>query len=289
MYGFLLRPRWLAFHLVVAGAIVLMINLGLWQLNRLDERQAFNQTVIERTEQTPVPISEFLAGEYDPETDEWTPVSLSGTYLPGQIVQFNVSQGGRAGENILTPLALTPDAGVEGDVLVIVNRGFIPLGPGNAPPPPSTEVEIVGVVRASQERGRGGLTDAEVEQLNEVRRINLEVIGEQFDGGVAPFYVQLFSSEPPVAIGDPEPVQRPELSNGPHLSYAIQWFIFALCVAIGWVLAVRRSVRNRQPATVATSEPSQGSGGEQQHGGGSSHEAESADGAEEPIDSPVTP
>jgi len=245
MYGFLLRPRWLAFHLVVVGAIILMINLGFWQLGRLDERQEFNRTVVERTEQTPVPIAELLAAPFDADTDEWTPVALSGTYLPDQIVQFNVSQGGRAGENVLTPLVLAPG---DGDALVIVNRGFIPLGLDEPPSPPATEVDIVGVVRASQERGRGGLTDAEVEELTEVRRINLEVIAEQFDGEVAPFYVQLFSSEPPVTIGDPEPVQRPELSNGPHLSYAIQWFIFALCVAIGWTLAVRRSVRARHRA-----------------------------------------
>ena len=48
MYGFLVRPRWIAFHLLVAGAIVLMVSLGFWQLRRLDERQAFNDTVAVR-------------------------------------------------------------------------------------------------------------------------------------------------------------------------------------------------------------------------------------------------
>ena len=243
MYGFLLRPRWLAFHVIVLAAVVLMISFGFWQLRRLDSRQEFNQTIIERTEEIPVPVTELLASGYDPDTDEWTPITASGTYRSDQFVQFNVSQGGRAGENVLTPLAISGS-----DLVVIVNRGFIPLRPDDAPEPPIAGVEIVGVVRATQERDRGGLTDAAVNNLTEVRRINIDVIAEQIDGEVAPFYVQLVSSEPPVSVGDPEPVQRPELSNGPHLSYAIQWFIFALCVVAGWSLAIRRSVRTRRRA-----------------------------------------
>ena len=42
MYRFLLRPKWIGFHLLVVAAIVTMVNLGFWQLRRLDERQAFN-------------------------------------------------------------------------------------------------------------------------------------------------------------------------------------------------------------------------------------------------------
>ena len=45
MYRFLLRPRWIAFTLVVATAIAVMINLGFWQLRRLDERREFNDAV----------------------------------------------------------------------------------------------------------------------------------------------------------------------------------------------------------------------------------------------------
>jgi cytochrome oxidase assembly protein ShyY1 len=40
-------------------------------------------------------------------------------------------------------------------------------------------------------------------------------------------------------------VPLPELGEGSHLSYAIQWIIFAVCVAVGWILAVRRSIRTR--------------------------------------------
>ena len=43
MYRFLLRPKWIILHVVVLALVVTMINLGLWQLRRLGERQDFNQ------------------------------------------------------------------------------------------------------------------------------------------------------------------------------------------------------------------------------------------------------
>ena len=255
MYRFLFRPLWLLFHAVVAAAVVGMIALGLWQLDRLDERKTFNRSVIEQSEQDPRPLTDLLAdisaGELTPDSAEWLRVTATGTYLPDQILEFNNSQGGRAGDNVLAALL------VDGSpITVIVNRGFIPLG-FDVPDAPATQVQIVGFVRTSEVRDRGGLTDARTDEpLTEVRRIDLDELALQLPGDVAPVFVQLTASEPPVGAGDPEPVLLPELDNGPHLSYAIQWFIFALCVAIGWVLAVRRSLSHRSnegPGTTAGS------------------------------------
>ena len=58
-------------------------------------------------------------------------------------------------------------------------------------------------------------------------------------------YVELTESDPPEPGGPLEPVAEPSLDEGPHLSYAVQWFIFSALVAIGWFLAVRRSRRVR--------------------------------------------
>ncbi|MFM8483032.1 MAG: hypothetical protein ACKOBT_06775, partial [Actinomycetota bacterium] len=59
-----------------------------------------------------------------------------------------------------------------------------------------------------------------------------------------PVAVELDISDP-IDDGSLQPVAAPELSDGPHLSYAIQWLIFAAAVVIGWVLAVRRSYVTR--------------------------------------------
>ena len=241
MYRFLFRPKWLLFHAVVVAGIVAMIAAGFWQLQRLDERKDFNQRVIERSQSEPVELRSVLDqlddGTLSFDAAEWLPVSIRGTYLPDQVLNFNKSQGGRAGDNVLTAMVTN-----DGDT-VVVNRGFIPLGI-EVPAAPMVEVEGVGYVRLTEERQRGGVTDADDGQpLVETRRVDIPRLAEQLPGEVAPVFVQLIAADPPISVGDPEPVVLPELGNGPHLSYAIQWFIFALCVAIGWVLAVRRSVR----------------------------------------------
>ena len=249
MYGFLFRPKWLLFHAVVAAGIIAMGFAGYWQLQRLDERKEFNQLVVERSQSEPTDLRSVLAqldnGSLTLDAAEWLPVAVQGTYLPDQVLEFNNSQGGRAGDNVLTAM-LTDD----GDT-VIVNRGFIPLGI-DVPVAPQTEVEGLGYVRLSEVRDRGGLTDADDgDPVIEIRRIDIPQLARQFPGDVAPVYVQLIDSDPPIVVGDPEPVVLPELSNGPHLSYSIQWFVFALCVAIGWVLAVRRSLRTRLKAAAS--------------------------------------
>lgn len=246
MYRFLIRPRWLLFHAVVVAGIVAMVIAGFWQLDRLDERKEFNERIVERSESEPLELRTVLSrledGSLTEDTAEWLPVVLRGTYLPDQVVEFNNSQGGRAGENVLT--AMVTD---DGDT-VIVNRGFVPLGV-DVPTAPATEIEGLGFLRRSEVRDRGGLTDADDgTPLTEIRRIDLPRLAPQFPGDVAPVYVQLIAADPPIAQGDPDPVVLPELSNGSHLSYALQWFIFAVCVAIGWVLAVRRSLRTRLKA-----------------------------------------
>ena len=244
-FSFLLRPKWIAFHLLVFGAIALMIWLALWQLDRLDERRAFNDLVTEQIEQPPAPLDALLAeaGD-DPEAIEWRQALVTGEYLADQVIWFNRSQDGLAGDNVLSAL-------VSDDTTVIVNRGFVPLG-AEVPPPPTTETEILARVRVPAERQRGELTDADdgSEPVTEVRRVDLARLSSQLPGDVAPVYLDLIDAIPAPGPGDPIPVPAPTLDEGPHLSYAAQWLIFAVCVLIGWVLAARRSVRSHRRDTL---------------------------------------
>ena len=253
MYGFLLRPKWIAFHLLVFGSIALMIWLALWQLDRLDQRRAFNDLVTEQIGKPPEPFDELLAeAGNDPDSLEWRQVIVSGTYLADQVVWFNRSQDGIAGDNVLSAL-------VDADATtVIVNRGFIPLGL-EIPPAPTVETEVLARVRVPQSRQRGELTDANnaAEPVTEVRRIDLDQLAAQLPGDLAPVYLDLIDAIPAPGPNDPAPLPAPTLDEGPHLSYAAEWFIFAMCVLIGWVLAVRRSIRlrRREALKAAVGEP----------------------------------
>jgi cytochrome oxidase assembly protein ShyY1 len=235
MYRFLLRPKWVAFHLLVVAGIIAMINLGLWQLRRLDERQAFNAVVEERYDAAPVPLDELLTPATDPDTVAWRPVIASGTYLPDEgILIVNRSQNGRAGVNAVVPMRLD-----DGRIL-LVNRGFVPQT-FDTPLVPAEEVSVTGRLRPSQERRLGQLSDPADGELREAQRLDIERLSPQLDGPVVPMYIDLIKSVPAETDGLPEPVIAPDLSEGNHLSYAVQWFIFSIAAAVGWVLAVRKS------------------------------------------------
>ncbi len=229
--------------MLVFGSILLMIWLAFWQLRRLDERRAFNARVTEQIDKPPLPLAELLAeaGD-DPSSIEWRQAIVSGSYLPDQIIWFNRSQDGQAGDNVLTGLA------GDGGNTVVVNRGFVLLD-SDVAAPSATDVEILGRVRVPQARQRGELTDsssASGEPVTEVRRVDLGQLATQLPGKLAPVYLDLIDSIPALGPSDPVPVPPPTLDEGPHLSYAVQWFIFATSVLVGWVLAMRRSIRSRE-------------------------------------------
>lgn len=245
MHRFLLRPKWILFHLLCLGGVVLMLNLSLWQWHRLQERKDFNALVEERSDEDVVRI-EDLVPPGTPVTDtsaadavEWRPAQAEGTYLDDlSMLVVNRSQGGAAGSNLVTPLELA-----DGQVL-LVNRGFIALDT-DIPAAPSGAVKVAGVLRSTEERRFGQLTSSDSapdDGITEVPRLDLEGLAEELDLDLLPVSLEAQVSVP--ADSDAlAAIAAPELDQGPHLSYAIQWLIFATCVVVGWVFAVRRSIR----------------------------------------------
>ena len=233
MLRFLLRPRWIAFHIGCLALIVLMANLSAWQFHRLTERRDFNERVRDRSTITAVDVDTIDLS--DPSSASWRRVGAVGTYLPDeQVLILNRSQNGVAGLNVVTPLLLDT-----GDV-VAVARGFVPLSV-QPPTAPAGRVRVVGVLRESENRKSGQPREADGD-LTEMFNLDLVRLQSQIDEPVLPLWLAADGSDP---TDDPilTPVAPPELSEGPHLSYAIQWIIFAICVVVGWVLALRRSIR----------------------------------------------
>jgi cytochrome oxidase assembly protein ShyY1 len=245
MWRRFLTPTWLGFHTLVVVGVVVMTWLGFWQLNRLDDRQAFNATVITRTEQPPRDVTSVLQSADTGVDLEWTPVTLEGRWLPDhQVLVINRSQGGVAGRNVVTPVQLS-----DGTVIA-VTRGFVSLTQ-QPPPVPGDAVRLRGLLRPSEQRSFGGVSDPSTGRLAELQRLDLERLRTQLPPDVAPrlalWSVSLEGSDPPQPA-PLVPVPRPTLSEGTHLSYAVQWFVFALCAVVGWVFAMRRSIMSRRAA-----------------------------------------
>jgi len=242
MYRFLLKPKWIAFHLLCIALVVLMVNLGFWQLHRLESRKDFNAQVTERAGQPAAPFDQVVPAGVDPADVEWRHVLVGGEYLADeQLIEINRGQGGQVGVNLVTPLRFA-----DGSTL-LVNRGFVAspdLTAATAPAPPAGSIEIEGRVRVSEERSFGGFTEPSG-QLTEIQRIDIPRLTEQLPAPVQPVYIDLIAAKP-AQDASIIPVPEPELGEGPHLSYMLQWWFFALCVVIGWVLAVRRSAKQHQ-------------------------------------------
>jgi cytochrome oxidase assembly protein ShyY1 len=237
MYKFLLKPKWIGFHLLCLAAIVAMINLALWQLRRLDEKQTFNDRVSAHTDADVAPLDDALLQQEQNDLI-YRRVEATGSYLATpQFEVVNVTQDGTTGRDVVNALLLADGS------LMIVNRGFIPTGTP-VPAPPAGEVQVLGRLKAAQRAGTGQPSDDGSQELTEIRRVDLDALATQFDQPLAPMYLELLQSKPPEPASV-SAVAFPELGEGPHLSYAVQWCIFSICVAVGWVFAVRKSIRDR--------------------------------------------
>jgi surfeit locus 1 family protein len=247
-WRFALTPKWIVRHVLVLVLVVVMVQLGLWQLRRLDEKRDHEALVEARQEQPSEPIERVVpraaaSGSDAVDAVLYRSVTASGTYVEDDtVVVENRTFNGASGGWVLTPLLLDDGTGV------LVNRGFIGFdeeGRIVAPPPPGGEVTVTGLVFPSQERGRFGATDPGEGKLDVLARVDLDRFGAQVGYDLLPAYVQLVASDPPepspadgsaelVALGPPEP------DEGPHLSYAVQWFIFTTIATVGYVVLLRK-------------------------------------------------
>jgi cytochrome oxidase assembly protein ShyY1 len=252
-WRFALTPKWIIRHVLVVALVATMIALGFWQLRRLDEKSTYKHLVEARQEQPVVEVTDLLpvdAAVDDEAVDAvlYRSVRSTGTYADDDtVVVENRTLNGAPGGWVLTPLRLD-----DGPV-VIVNRGFVGFdrdGAIVAPPAPSGTVQVEGLVFPSQRRGSFGPADRCAGEV--LVRVDLDCYATRLGYDVLPAWVQLVTSDPAepapardapalLALGPPTP------DEGPHLSYAVQWFIFSTIAAGGYVLLLRKVALDTQP------------------------------------------
>ena len=241
----LVTPRWLGALLLAALFAVACYHLGWWQYDRHLVKAERNERLDEHYRAEPVPLAQALSpAGLDPD-DEWTRVTVTGTYAGGPVFVRSRSLEGETGLEVLW--ALRPDAGGPDGV---VDRGWVPPSAGGASvlpdvaPAPAGPVTVTGWVRPGEaSRGRD-LPPGQVASLN------LPEAGRALgSAAVLPGYLLLESETVPggTAPQRPQPLGEPDRSLGPHLAYAYQWW---LTMAVGFVLVwfgIRREVRAADP------------------------------------------
>lgn len=234
---------WLFTTLLVFAGTALCIRLGIWQLDRLEQRRAFNAQVESMRAAEMLDLNQNLPTEIS--AMEWRSMTVSGEYdFENQVALRNQYNGDQYGYHLITPLVFQGGA-------VLVDRGWIPAD-GNTTPDPSAwsqydevgSVTITGQIRLGQDKPAiGGVADAELSlgqtRLDVWNNLNVERISGQIPYPLLPVYIQPNEdgnkSEPPIKF---QPIV--ELTEGSHFGYALQWFAFATILFIGYPFYLRK-------------------------------------------------
>ena len=236
--GWLFSVRWILSHLFVLTMVVTMINLGFWQIRRLEERQERNSEISAVLEAEPQEIEELLALPTLP--PDHTPALVVGRYLDEHsFLVANRTYDTEPGNWLVTPMELS-----DGTV-VVISRGWVPrLWAAGVHEQdlsvPEGEVMVLG--RAFSSVGGGSIGSDEIAILTELNRLDLDRVRELTGLVVADMWVQLDQQQPGVA-SLPISVPPESLDDGPHLSYAFQWFFFSAGAIVVYGLILRRRHR----------------------------------------------
>lgn len=233
--------RMIVFALLAVALAAIFVRLGFWQLERHRERVAFNG-------QRALPLS-LPAVPFDSAMVAYRHVTVDGTPdYAREFVLSGRSRSGTPGVHVFTPLRRAGR-----DTAVLVNRGWVyaadaataELAPFREPL--SGAAGYVDTIPA-------GVAVQDITRPRTLRRLTTEGVGRLIPYPVARLYVVMQDSS---SASTPARLPQPQLGNGPHLGYAVQWFSFALIglVGTGVVLSrarARERERERGGPTAAT-------------------------------------
>jgi surfeit locus 1 family protein len=227
--------------LIVCFAAVALIcaRLGLWQVQRLRERRAMNATALAERSRPPVTLEQgeaAVAGLVDRR------VTASGRYDDDHVIILRGrAYQGVPGVEIVSPLVLD-----QGRSAVLVNRGFVPAPDAfTVDPDPLRETGTVRVEGIALPIHSGGGAPLQRGRETTWARLDLETLRARLPYPIGAVYIrQLPDSTLPRF---PRRLEPPLLDDGPHLSYAIQWFSFAILAVVFGIVIVRQKREREEP------------------------------------------
>ena len=236
--------RWLGWFLIATVFAVACFFLANWQFNRRGEALTKIDLVTKNYNQAPVELEALIGTDGLAATDEWRPISLTGQFLPEQAVLVrNRPYNGSPGFLQVIPFQLTSGK------LVAVETGWLPTdekldAPKVIPLPNGEPQTIWGRPRpAEPSLGR----DAPAGQIATINITTLEAKTSVSGKFYQDFYVRLGESYV-TSKPFPKTLPMPELTEGNHLSYALQWILFALMALSALVWGVRQEREFRRNA-----------------------------------------
>lgn len=238
--------RWIGILGFTLAFAVACIGLGQWQFDRRASAQAAIALLDTNYALPTAPLLEVVetVDEFDA-TEKWRSVRLTGEYDPEVLYVRTRSGAGGIG---FEQLALLRQA--DGTVFV-VNRGWVPANgdnsaPATTPPLPVGTVTVTVHLMPGEQQIVGRTAPA-----GQIATIHLTAIDELDEGKVfRGWYGRVDTESPSADTG--APWTRPVLDEGPHLSYALQWYVFAAMGFVGYGWALRKEHRGEVTPTPRT-------------------------------------
>ena len=234
----LLRPRWVAGHLLVLALTVSFVALGFWQLGRDHRKQAL---VREAHAAFAAPAPDVTSDARIVDGDR---AQASGHYDAAHQVLFrNQVHGSAVGDDVLTPLVQSDGTAVlidrgwisaVGDQLTSSAPGIVATGP----------VVIRGIAHTSSTLNPQDAVTTSARMLS-LPRVDLARIATAVPYKLNPVWIQAQSETPNPPAGAPLLPQPPPPDQVNHMEYTIEWFSFALIGIIGWPIALVAFSRRR--------------------------------------------
>ncbi len=216
--------RWTLYVVIAIAFAVACAFLSKWQFDRSATREHANELIAANYDAAPVPVDDALPdGTAFTDGATWQPIEMTGEYLADDTVLVrNRPLGGTSAFEVLVPFR-TLD-GRE----ILIDRGWIPPAensdPTAVPAPPSGEVTVIARLKPGEQLPASGRSAPE----GQVPTIHLPLVAERSGTDIRTDAYAIMVSEDPTPATRPNALEKPEQDPGPHLSYAIQWILFAV-------------------------------------------------------------
>jgi len=222
------------------GLAVVCTFLGLWQWHRHESRSAAIAVVEANYAADPVPIGDVLASPADTlrQDEVWRPVRVTGRYdRDAGVLLRNRPVNSQPSFHVLVPFVVEGPGGPA--AVLVVDRGWMPTDADLDVEPPAGEVELVVRLRADEPASGRDAPAGQVQAIS----VDQVLAAGGADGDLPGYaaYGALVTEEP-AARTPLGPLPEPSTDPGSHLSYALQWWTFALGALVGFSVMARREL-----------------------------------------------
>jgi cytochrome oxidase assembly protein ShyY1 len=245
-FKFLLTPKWIAITVVCIFMLPAFQALSNWQWSRLEARQLVNVQIQEQINKEPVQINELIitteASKTVAEDAQWRTVGMTGVWLQDkQVLVRKKSLESDLGLWVVTPLQLS-----DGTV-VMINRGWTAAANSAVDSPvvssvPTGTIEVLGRLRVTPERTKPAPTDLPAGQVDRIAPTEIIDSPDTLSNA----YLEMTASRPDSLSSEIRTLPAPEVTEGAHRSYAVQWIFFEIMTVIGWIILVRVELKDQR-------------------------------------------